>query len=293
MGKTIRGPIKRRIGPGRQRPNPHPPQPPASSLFEDSLTFAQPSFALAVSHCPWRADRAATMERVRPTIARPGTPYCEITDRAPNHVWSRKMWGWGASQATTHTVYLQDDLRIHDQFWPVVEAMVRAVPNRVISLISNHPLSDRALAEGHAWFRMSETLGSGYIVPTVLMGAFLEWRDHNPAHVVADTCEDFLLTRWEAATGRRSWCPIPTVIQTIDDIATTNPKISYPFRRSYITWDDPRVAGRPITDVAFWTPQQPPPDFGPSVGNDSRLPRGPFANQDILDAHYRLARKTS
>jgi hypothetical protein len=228
------------------------------------------------------------MEINRPKIRRAGMPYKEITDRAPNHVWSRTMWGWGVSQTVTHTVYLQDDLRISSNFWPVVEAMVRAVPNRIISLISNHPLSDRALAAGHTWFRMCETLGTGYIVPTVLMSAYLDWRDRLPGSQLSSLCEDFVLSRWEAETGRRSWCPIPTVIQTMDTIQTTNPSVSYPFRRSYITWEHPAVADKPLTSIDYWTPKTLPPDYGPTVGNDSRLPRGPFANAEILDAHHHI-----
>lgn len=231
------------------------------------------------------------MAEIRPILtADPKVPYREITDRAPNHVWSRIMWGWGAAQPVSHTVYLQDDLRLSPDFWRVVEAMVRAVPNRILGLISNHPLSDHALAQGHTWFRMCETLGSGYVVPTPLMGAFLDWRDRLPVAQVASLCEDYVLSRWQYETGRRSWCPVPTVIQTRDAITTTNPSVNYWFRRSYITWDHPAVAGKPITDVGYWTPRSLPPDFGPTVGNDTRMARGPFANDDILAAHYRIER---
>jgi len=169
--------------------------------------------------------------------------------------------------------------------------MVRAVPNRIISLISNHPMSDRSLAEGHAWFRQCETLGSGYIVPTVLMGAFLAWADRLSQAEAASLCEDYTLSRWQYETGRRSWCPIPTIIQTIDDVVTTNPAISYPFRRSYITWEDPRVVAKPLTSPSYWTARILPPDFGPSVGNDSRMARGPFQNDEILATHNRIVKE--
>ena len=227
---------------------------------------------------------------MRPAIVLADLPYREITERAPNHVWSRSMWRWGAAQARSHTVYLQDDLRVHPRFWDIVEAMVRAVPNRVISLIANHPLSDTALRAGHAWFRMCETLGAGYIVPTALMGAFLAWADNLPPAEAASLCEDYTLSRWQYETGRRSWCPVPTIIQTIDDVETTNPSISYPFRRSYITWEDPRVKHVDLTVASYWTPKTQPPDFGPTVGNDKRMARGPFLNDQIVAAHNRIER---
>jgi hypothetical protein len=270
------------------------------SVFEDALPRVEPSFSLAISHCPWRPDRAANMVRMREVLGAAagrdwfhmdgiaGT-YREITDRAPNHIWSRVMWRWGAAQPASHTVYLQDDLELAPAFWMIVRAMVRAVPNRVIGLIANHPLSFRAQERGHAWFRMCETLGSGYIVPTCLMGVFLDWESRQ-SDTAKRECEDFVLTRWEFETGRRSWCTIPSIIQTIDDIGTTDPRVSYPFRKSYITWRD--VADpKALTDAAYWTPRTAPPDFGPSVGNDTRLGRGPFANDEVLQAHYRSEKR--
>src|SRR6516162_1980283 len=274
---------------------------PAGFLFEDSLPYAEPSFALAISHCPWRPDRSLIMQSIRKSLGvekstsarfqqgEVAGPYREIIDRAPNHVWSRIMWRWGAAQSVTHVVYLQDDLRIAPNFWQVVREMVCAVPRRVIGLISNHPLSYKALEAGHAWYRICETLGSGYIVPTVLMGVFLEWESRQSESTKRE-CEDFVLTRWQYETGRRSWCPIPTVIQTIDGIATTDPRVSYPYRRSYITWEDEPKS--PISTLAYWQSKNtPPPDFGPTVGNDSRMARGPFADGEVLQAHARRQRR--
>lgn len=262
-------------------------------LFEDSLPYASPSFALAVSHCPWVPERAANMQVLRPKILRAGPyRYREITDKAPNYVWSRIMWGWLAAQPVTHGVCLQDDVRIIGDFWSVVEAMVRAVPNRVISLISNHPFSERALASGHAWFRMCEVLGTGYVIPTALMGCFLEWRDRHVEEELRVTCEDFLITSWLAETGRKAWCPVPTIIQTMDsEIRSTNPDVSYPHQRSYLTADDPSVAGKKLADVDYWKPSALPPDFGYCVSNDVRFPKGPFNYDEVFAAHRRLARR--
>lgn len=234
------------------------------------------------------------MRRVRPALVRTGLIYREETDRAPNNVWSRRMWGWAAAQPTTHSVFLQDDLLVSPDFWSVVEAMVRAVPNRVINLIANHPMSQRAQAEGHAWFRMCEALGAGYIVPTPLLAAFLDSYDRLDPAFVAASCEDYLLSRWVCSSGRKVWCPVPTVIQTRSEIATTNPRISYPFRQSYLAWDDPRVAGKDLTSVSFWKPAQTPPDFGHAVSEDSRYPRGNrWSTPEVLAEHRRSSERSA
>jgi hypothetical protein len=250
-------------------------------LFEDNLPHAGPTFALAISHCPWRPERAAVMAENRPLLVRTGIPYREITDRMPNWQWSRLMWGWGAVQPVTHTVYLQDDIRVHPAFWWVVAAMVRAVPNRVISLISNHPLARRAFEAGHHWLKCGETLGTGYVVPTVLMPVFLDHRDRLPQAFLESTPEDFVFTRWLCLTGRRAWHPIPAIIQTIEGIETTNPAISYPFRKSSVPWDLLEIP-RELASPEYWTPGSEPPDYGPTVANDSRLPAGPFTNAEIM-----------
>jgi len=265
----------------------------ATALPEDALIGTQPTFALGVSHCPWLPDRAANMKIVRPLLKSRGVPYYEETGRAPNNVWSRRLWGWGVSQPVTHGIYAQDDLRFADVFWGVVEAMVRAVPNRIIALIGNHPMSEQALAQGHVWYRCCETLGSGYIVPTTMMREYLQWYDALPPGFAAGNCEDYLLSRWQYETGRRAWCPIPAVIQTQDEaIKTSNPRVEYPFRRSYLDWTDPRVQDKPITEVGYWRTDRLPPDYGYAVSQDTRYPRGlGFSNEAVLAAHARLIKK--
>jgi hypothetical protein len=267
-----------------------------AAYFEDVAPLvAEPTFAVGVSHCPWLPDRVANMALVRPLLARPGTSYTEVTDRAKNWVWSRKLWGWGAAQlGASHVVFLQDDLRFSPAFWAVLEAMVRARPNRVISLVSNHPMSERALVAGHPFFTMCECLGTGYVFPSALLHVFLDWRDRMPVSELAITNEDFQITRWLFETGRKVWCPIPTVLQTQDDAITSTTPVdgAYAYRRSYVDWEDPRVAGVPITSVDYWRgrPGRTPPDFGTTVERDYRVP-GPqtFSDSLVQAAHRRIS----
>jgi FkbM family methyltransferase len=184
-------------------------------------------------------------------------------------------------------VFGQDDVRVYEKFWEVVRAMVRAVPNRVLGLLTNHPLSKRALAGGHKWLRMTETLGTFYIVPSPLLPLYLKWYDAQDPKWIAANCEDFIFSQWITLTGRKTWCPIPSVVQTQDEIPTShadNP--TYPFRKSYLTWEDKRVAGCDLTSVEHWRPETTPPNFGYAVSQDTRYPAGPFKNEEILAAHH-------
>jgi len=226
--------------------------------------------------------------------------YREVTDRAPNWQWSGSMWHWGREAArsmrATHAVFLQDDLDLHPDFTTVLGAMAHAVHNRAIGLIANHPYCRRAVERGDAWYLTSECLGSGYVLPLVLLDLFLQWRSTLPEHRLRTTNEDYLLTCWLNMTGRRTWHPLPSPIDHRTDLASTNPKDGYPFRRSYVRWDANAVISRDLRDKETWTTAQPPLDFGfDSTGahpelrlgvDPGRLPT--YADGAILTEHKRI-----
>src|SRR5208283_3765260 len=121
----------------------------------------------------------------------------------------------------------------------------------------------------------------GYIVPTSDMRAFLARRERLPQALRTET-EDFQLTRYLAESGRRAWHPLPGIIDTRREISTTNPAISYPCRRSYLPWADERVGRADLTSADYWRTTTTPPDYGPTVLNDLRLPPGPFNAHDVV-----------
>ena len=257
-------------------------------MFEDSLEYRRQSFALAVSHTPWRADRVENLERMRPSLMKTHHLAHRVFDeKAPNWKWSRDMWGWGASQSVTHTVYVQDDLELAEDFWLMVKAMVAANPNNVIALLSNHPFAVRAAVAGHNWYKCCEVLGAGYVFPTALMGAFLEWRDGRSQGEIKSTNEDAMMTNWLWMTGRRAWNPIPAPIQSQNDIIdSTNPREGrYLFRASYVfakpkdRWDA----------YGYWVPRLHVEDYGYSVSDakpgGGDWPQGPPVSPDVLRAH--------
>jgi len=270
--------------------------------FEDTCPrVAEPTFALAISHTPWNRDRVANMVRMRAVLNGWAVAYREVTERLPNADWSRLMWGWGAMQAATHVVFLQDDLDVAPAFWPMLSAMVRAVPHRVISLIGNHPHAERALDRGEAWWCMCEVLGSGYVIPSPLLGVFLDWRDRLGERARTAN-EDYLISSFLFATGRKAWCPVPTPIQTRPDhaIASTNPLVAmtYLFRQSYLAWDDPRAAGLPVTDPHYWRPPLQPLDFGfnvttpePTRFDPHGLPIDGQLDEQLVVLHHRISKR--
>jgi hypothetical protein len=263
-------------------------------MFEDSLEYRRQTFALAVSHTPWRADRVENLERMRPILMKTHHLAHRVFDeKAPNWKWSRDMWGWGVSQSVTHTVYVQDDLELAEDFWPMVKAMVAANPNNVIALLSNHPFAVRAAAAGHNWYKCCEVLGAAYVFPTAMMGAFLEWRDTRTEGIIKSTNEDAMMTNWLWFTERRAWNPIPAPVQSKNDVIdSTNPREGgYLFRASYV------FAGkgfnyRPLDWInqAYWEIRPHVEDYGYSVSRstpDMRdgWPQGPPVEGSVKRAH--------
>jgi hypothetical protein len=312
MGKSLRGPIVRRLsGPSPSRAASAPSRAAAShrqaieSHPEDALPPpTDPKFALAISHTPWNPPRVANMVQMR-AVARPDTcvAYREITERMPNWQWSGLMWQWASDAAQahseiTHAVFLQDDLMLHPEFQDVLRAVVTAVPNRLLSLMPNHPYARRSLARSDAWYLTSDCLGSGYVFPIIVLDEFLRWRSRQSASRIQSTCEDYLVTCWVNATGRRTWHTVPGLIDHRRDIETTNPSIGYTFRRSYAPWTARECVQRTLTDAASWAATKSPLDFGfDPTGAHPEFPLGmdpvrtpSYQDRVILAEHNRIER---
>lgn len=243
--------------------------------------MSKPTFSLAISHTPWRAERVESMRRLRESLgviegelsgyrvcAPIGKPllclsYCEITDRAPNHVWSLQMWQWAATMTGTqgpmgeppsHHAFLQDDVIPAPNFWPALRAMVEAVPDQVLALEAVHPAIPALAEAGHRWCTTSEGLvGVAYVLPHALLVEFLEWRETRlkPGALEAIT-EDTLIDCWLLSTGRRAWHPIPTITDHDVSLASTYGNEGHTNRRPRVRWDTCGGWGSELEDQEFW-----------------------------------------
>ena len=215
-----------------------------------------PTISLAIPHCPWRPERVESMARLRLALD-PGqhpdskspevVAYREFTERAPNHVWSERLWRWLAEQDSTHCLVLQDDVVVAPNFWPALHAMLEAVPDQVIGLETVHPCAPALAAEGHRWLTTSEGLvGVGYCMPRADLVDFLEWRRNLKPGAVEAISEDTLLCCWLLSTGRRCYHPLPTILDHDTSLPSTYSNDLHPNRRPRVRWDT-------VSDgVSFW-----------------------------------------
>ena len=107
--------------------------------------------SLAVSHLPGAPGRDASMQRVRDALYPWNGPSTEMTDKAPNHVWSARMWQWAEDSGADWCLFAQDDVLFMPRFRDVLDAMLAARPHDLIAFEGTHPAIRPLAAEGHHW----------------------------------------------------------------------------------------------------------------------------------------------
>jgi hypothetical protein len=248
------------------------------------------TIALGLPHTPWIPERVASFARLRNALGFAGhahdDPQTELVegfsslidvrtfdDRESNRVWPRKLYDWALSTRATHCLQLQDDVIVYDRFWPVLRAMVEAVPNHIIGLESNHPLGPEMHRTGRRWYRSRAWLvGVGYCWPTDPglpngLPQFLKWCDANPA-LVQSTNEDSLVNQWAATHGFDIWHPVPTIIDHDIGVPSTYGNDDHHewsmYRRPTVTWRDVSLLDG-LEHADYWRATMPPLLPGPGT----------------------------
>jgi hypothetical protein len=216
--------------------------------------------ATCVTHCPWRPERVESMARLRTQLGtqRGRGPYREETERAPNAVWSELQWRWAAGTEARWCAFLQDDAMLAPNWWPALEAMLAAVPDRILGLESVHPATMTLARAGKRWCSTADGLiGVGYVLPRETLREFLTWRAGLLKGAVEAITEDTLLDVFALSTGRRIWHPIPTIIDHDTSLDSTYGNDAHGFRRPLVKWSDGDVCGWTSGDLErpeFWAP---------------------------------------
>jgi hypothetical protein len=226
------------------------------------------NIALGVPHCPWDATRVQTLARLERSLGEdpPLLRYRVFGQLGPtpNHVWSEKMWMWGAEQDTTHFLTLQDDALVAPNFWRVLYAMLTALdalPDHVvIGLQAIHHLTPALAQHGCNWYTTSDCLaGVGYVLPHPLLVDFLRWRSRLRRGAIQRINEDTLIGVWCAATDRRIWHPIPTIIDHDSSIPSLYGNAGDSHRNPLVTWRDFVDRDEGLESAEYWIPENPLP----------------------------------
>ncbi len=235
------------------------------------------NIALGISHTPWVPERVASCNRLLEQLdvqaidggymAPEHVVVRMISDRAPNDVWSERMWRWAAETDAEWCLFLQDDVEVPDNFWPALRALLEALPAEaeVLGLETAHPAAGALCDEDVRLMTTADGLiGVGYAIRREALVAFLEWRRtklvdgwRTAAGGKPALTEDTMIGLWCLATGRRVWHPIPTIIDHDTSIASTYGNDDHANRRPVVTWKDAARRGHKWLDddlelPAFW-----------------------------------------
>jgi hypothetical protein len=214
-----------------------------------------PTFSLVINHAPWREDRKAVLVEMIEALdvhRAPATFFLNDKDHRSGDwlhgeakvEWELDQWQWARRQGSSHHVFLTDDLNISPHFWKILEAMVTAHPEDAIGLLCNHPAGPGLFRRGfHSYRCNSWIVGPAYVLPHDMLVGFLEWfealPDGNEPGQKAYLNDDSSINEWITKRGpRRSWHPLPTIIEHRPDIPTTtkHPGEMNRYARERVSW---------------------------------------------------------
>lgn len=218
------------------------------------------SIALCIPTTPWVPARRASMARLRAGIGvvqhEDGVVgwdlpadlapehYRELTDRAPNDVWSVTMWKWMLETGADFCLTVQDDALTAPPpvFWGALRAMLTQIPKRhVLGLSGVHPMAREVARRNHRWYRTTSwVIGWAYGLWREDLEEFLKWRlspqGDEMQKKIAPNGEDALMNIWVGGTGRDTWHPVPAIVDHDTSVGSSYDNDDHGHRRPWITW---------------------------------------------------------
>lgn len=216
------------------------------------------TIALCIPHTPWVPVRVEAMKRLKESLGlRFSDPfadakrlrdesgpqhYLELTDKAPNDVWSVAMWKWMLKTGADFCLTLQDDALVAPCFWPALRAMLTQLPKgHVLGLSGVHPMAREIARRGHRWYRTkSWVIGWAYGWWREDLERFLEWRLSDEGEKVTQAIlpngEDALQNIYIPSHGLDVWHPVPTIVDHDTSIDSSYDNDDHGHRRPWVTW---------------------------------------------------------
>jgi len=194
-----------------------------------------------VNHTPWRPERVASLALMLPQLGDAMSPNTyDMRGRPFYHAkvdWIRVQWEWALKTDATHHLFMSDDLHLAPSFVRIVEAMVVAVPDKPIGLLSNHPRAPAVAAAGQRWYRTNSWLvGPAYVLPRACLEGVYKWHSSLPRTAPEDSAtvgqsspewadywnDDSAVNEWVTRQGPgETWHPVPAPIEHRGDLEST------------------------------------------------------------------------
>lgn len=194
--------------------------------------------SVAISHTPWRPERARCLAEMLRELPPGGPAPTFINDRDYRGTdwqvskvdWALRSWRWSAleSGAQWH-LFMTDDLHLMPGFLNALLCMLVSAPCApTIGLLSNHPDAWATLQAGHHWYRTNSWIvGPAYVVRHEALVEFLSYYEALPDGPYTQrgtkswANDDSSINEWVTKTGRTTLHPLPTIIEHRVDLEST------------------------------------------------------------------------
>ncbi len=224
-----------------------------------------PTTCIVIPHAAHQPGRPESLKRLLAQIGGGGPEPITLSDREPHWRWSRRLWRAGLESGADWLVQVQDDVQVPSTFRQATRAALSVAPEGcdVVALFGIHPLARELARQGGRWYRTRAWLmGNGYCLSRAFLAEFVPWAEANEA-IARVTCEDALINRYCAQTGRDVFHTMPSLVEHDLTIASTwaeqaasmsldRPE-NHGHRKATVSYLD--YSDREITRADFWHQQ--------------------------------------
>lgn len=218
-----------------------------------------------IPHAAWAEGRKESLSRLVEQLERQDMRPLIVasTEREHAQVWAPRAWRAAVERDADATIFLNDDVDVAPDLLAVVRVMAELLPDEIISLHSQLPVT-KALAEaGQRWVRCYWASGPGYCIPRAMTAKILEWMVGLPKSFLDLYNEDGYLSMYAYGMRRPIWHCIPALVQHRVEVASTLGYDDHPLRVAVVDWKSHPLAKEAsdaldLSARAFWLPTSPP-----------------------------------
>lgn len=219
--------------------------------------------SVAIAHAGFLPERKKSLARLLEQLKAAGctAPFVSVSkEKEHARVWAMRVWKWAAQQKPgTPVVILNDDIEVHPKFAAVLEAMVKAVPGKVLALHPQNPATEGLAKANYNWFRCYWLTGPAYLAYPAQYEQWIKFGEKKENEVLWKGNEDNVVIHYSWSQQAPQYTCIPAIVKHDVEVPSTLGYDNHPNRVATVLWNDERFKEKDLTDPAYWKPLVDPP----------------------------------
>ena len=198
----------------------------SSSQGQSSMS-ADVTISMVVTLMPTRPDRVACVERMLGKMNLSELVSYKVIHAEGKHPWhtGKRAWEWLATQNSTHSLVIQDDVKICEDYLETLKKVIAYRPDDLIGgmMFKRKNLTPKLMG-GVQWVKADTPCGQAIVIPTNQIQTFLDWIEaHCPQWTHSDSVFGMWLG-WGCTPKRFAWTPTPTLVDHDSSFESTMPR---------------------------------------------------------------------